>query len=225
VDHDRLVDDVARCLPAHPCTGPSRTAPDGEVGRARATVRPVDLVQVALGWRAPSMFDDRRAALALLNHVLGSGPSSRLFQTVREDRGLTYAISSSVSQYVDAGALTVGAGCTPPNAEELLRLVLEEVGRIVEQGVTEDELARAQRSLRGSILLGLEDPGSRASRLGVGETLRGAVIPVEEQLRAIESVELDDVAALAREVLGVPPVVSLVGPGGLDRLVELAGQR
>lgn len=221
IDHDRLVADVAAAVADRPAPSPMRQVPGAQLGDSVATPRPVDLVQVALGWRAPSLCDDDRFALSLLNHVLGSGPSSRLFQQVREQRGLTYSIASSVSQYVDAGALTIGAGCSQPNAAELLRVVLDEVAAMAADGVSEAELARAKRSLRGSILLGLEDSSSRAARLGISETLRGHVTPLDEQLRSIDAVSVADVAAVAHSVLSVSPVLSVVGPGGLDSLLAI----
>ena len=106
--HDEVVSAVAeRLTSTERGSEPERVTPGDEVVSAVVAHRPVDIVHVCIGWRAPSALDDDRYALTLLNHVLGSGPSSRLFQEVREDRGLTYSISSDVTSYIDSGAFTI----------------------------------------------------------------------------------------------------------------------
>jgi predicted Zn-dependent peptidase len=179
-----------------------------------------DLVQLAWGWRTGGVHDDDRFALAVLNHILGAGPSSRLFQRVREAHGLTYSISSGVSQYTDAGALSVACATTPGKAGRLLGLVDAEVEALARDGITADELARAQRSMRGSLLLGLEDSSSRGARLGLSETLRGQVTPLPDHLARNDAVELEQVARVSATVLGGPRVLSLVGPGDLESLAR-----
>ena len=180
---------------------------------------PGELVQLAWGWRTGGVHDEDRFALAVLNHILGAGPSSRLFQRVREDHGLTYSISSGVSQYTDAGALSVACSTTPGKAAHLFELVHAEVDGLARRGITADELARAARSMRGALLLGLEDSSSRGARLGLSETLRGQVTPLPDHLARIDAVDLEQVARVADRVLGGPRVLSLVGPGQLESLV------
>lgn len=219
IDHDVLVDQVAARL-ASPTPGrrPVRSAP----GAAEPTVvvehDPGELVHLAWGWRTGGVHDEDRFALAVVNHILGAGPSSRLFQRVREEHSLTYSISSGVSQYTDAGALSVACSTTPAKARRLIALVDAEVAALADDGITEQELARAQRSMRGALLLGLEDSSSRGARLGLSETLRGRVTPLPEHLERIDAVQLDQVARVAATVLSGPKVLSLVGPGDLDRL-------
>jgi predicted Zn-dependent peptidase len=219
VDHDRLVDAVAGAFSSRvPGPAPRRSAPGEDVVALAATERPVDQLHLGLGWRALPATDPDRYALAVLNHVLGAGPSSRLFWEVREERGLTYSISSGVSSHVDAGALTVHCATAPQKATELLAVVDGVVGDLVAHGVDDGELRRARSALRGGLLLGLEDAGSRMVRLGAGETLRGGATPLAEHLGRLEEVTAADVARVAQRVLGGPRALSLVGPAGFGGL-------
>jgi predicted Zn-dependent peptidase len=220
LDHDELVARVAERLDIDDVgRRPERGAPAMPTDSLVVAHDPGELVQIAWGWRTGGVHDEDRFALAVLNHILGAGPSSRLFQQVREDHGLTYSISSGVSQYTDAGALSVACTTTPGKASRLIDLVHAEVDRLVSGGISAEELARAQRSMRGSLLLGLEDSSSRGARLGLSETLRGQVTPLPEHLGRIDAVELAQVARVAARVLGGPRVLSLVGPGDLESLV------
>ena len=219
VDHDDLVEQVgARLDSTDRGLRPLRDAPPMPAEAVVTAHDPGELVQIGMGWRTGGVHDEDRFALAVLNHILGSGPSSRLFQVVREQHGLTYAISSGVSQYTDAGALTVASTTTPAKARQLLDVVGAEVEQLAAVGITPDELSRAKRSMRGALLMGLEDSGSRGAWLGLSETLRGRVTPLPEHLDRIESVQLEQVARVARAVLGGPRVLSLVGPGELESL-------
>ena len=220
VDHDELVEQVvARLDTGASGERPERSAPPMPAESVVVAHDPGELVQLAWGWRTGGVHDDDRFALAVLNHILGAGPSSRLFQRVREDHGLTYSISSGVSQYTDAGALSVACSTTPGKAAHLIELVHAEVDGLARRGITADELARAARSMRGSLLLGLEDSSSRGARLGLSETLRGQVTPLPEHLARIDAVDLEQVARVAESVLGGPRVLSMVGPGELESLV------
>ena len=220
LDHDELVARVAERLDIDDVgRRPERGTPAMPTDSLVVAHDPGELVQIAWGWRTGGVHDEDRFALAVLNHILGAGPSSRLFQQVREDHGLTYSISSGVSQYTDAGALSVACTTTPGKASRLIDLVHAEVDQLVSDGISAEELARAQRSMRGSLLLGLEDSSSRGARLGLSETLRGQVTPLPEHLGRIDAVELDQVARVAARVLGGPRVLSLVGPGDLESLV------
>ncbi|MHB1137310.1 MAG: M16 family metallopeptidase [Microthrixaceae bacterium] len=220
VDHDALVDEVARRFGDAPVgPRPTRATPDARVVDAVREHRPVELVHLALGWRTHGATDEDRFALSVLNHVFGTGPSSRLFQQVREHRGLTYSISSGVSLYSDAGALSVQCATTPSKAADVLEVVAEQVANLAAHGVHDEELQRAQRALRGSLVLGLEDSGSRGARLGVAETVRGEVTPLSEHLARIDAVTSEQVARVAARVLGGPRTLAVVGPGDLDHLV------
>lgn len=219
VDHDELVDEVGRTFSGRAPGGrPERPAPDRDVVDLVAVERPVEQLHVGIGWRALSAADPDRHALAVLNHVLGAGPSSRLFWEVREERGLTYSISSALSPHVDTGTLTVHCATAPAKGAELLDVIESVVGSLVRDGIDADELERAKGALRGGMLIGMEDAGSRMARLGVSEAVRGAVTPLSDHLARIDAVTLDDVARVAERVLGSPRALSLVGPPGLGGL-------
>lgn len=220
VDHDELVEAAARTFAGRRAGGrPERQVPAEDVVELVAVERPVEQLHVGIGWRAPGASDPDRHALAVLNHVLGAGPSSRLFWEVREERGLTYSISSAVSPNVDSGALTVHCATAPAKGSELLDVVEGVVGSLAREGITPDELDRAKGALRGGMRIGMEDAGSRMARLGVSEAVRGAVTPLAEHLARIDSVTVDDVSRVAHRVLGAPRALSLVGPPGLGGLV------
>lgn len=220
VDHDALVERVAERLDRGDVGArPERRPPPPPAPAVVAAHDPGDLVQLAWGWRTGGVHDEDRFALAVLNHILGAGPSSRLFQRVREQHGLTYSISSGVSQYTDAGALSVACTTTPGKVARLVELVHDEVGELAAHGITAEELARTQRSMRGALLLGLEDSSSRGARLGLSETLRGRVTPLAEHLDRIDAVDLEQVARVAAGVLGGARVASVVGPGDLEPLL------
>jgi len=214
IDHDALVEEVERRFGTRVAgPAPQRTAPADGVAEGTTDVRPVEIAHLALGWRAVSVNDDDRFALALLNHVFGSGPSSRLFQEVRESRGLTYSISSGVSHHVDAGALSVHCATAVAKVDDLLGVVDDIVADLRAHGISREELARAKGSLRGSFLMGYEDVGSRMTRLGVSETMRGGITPIAEHLARLEAVTDDDVVRVAERVFRSPRVLSSVGPG------------
>ena len=142
-----------------------------------------------LGMRSVSRFDERRWALAVLNHVLGGGLSSRLFQKVREQRGLAYSIWSERAAYQDTGSLAVVAGTAPEHVDEVLRIVTGELELLAGDGVTERELAVAKGNLRAELLLSGEDSGARMSRIGASLLLHGEVPTVDELLARIDAVE------------------------------------
>lgn len=216
VDHDELVEAVGQRFGAAISNGsPERTSPGTQVVAEYFEERPVEMVQVALGWHGPAAGSADRYAMGVLNHVLGTGPSSRLFQHVREERGLTYSISSSIAQYTDSGAFAIQCGTAPSNAGEVIDVIRQDVHQMADGGITPDELARAKRAIRGGLLLGLEDSSSRGARLGVSEVLRGHVTPIVEHLSLIDAVTLDDVLRVARSVFKAQSALVAVGPGDL----------
>jgi predicted Zn-dependent peptidase len=181
---------------------------------ARTVVRGDDTEQAHLvlgGW-APGRHDERRFALGVLNNVLGGGMSSRLFQQVREVRGLAYSVYSYTSQYAETGTFAVYAGCAPAKADEVLSLIRHELTLAAADGITAEELRRGKGMLKGSLVLGLEDTGSRMSRLGKGELLFGDLMSVDELLRRIDAVTQDDVNQLAAQLLTLPMSLAVVGP-------------
>lgn len=182
--------------------------------RPRLELRTDDTEQAHLmvGMRGLDRHDDRRFTLAVLNAALGGGMSSRLFQEVRERRGLAYQVYSSVASYADTGNLSVYAGAHPDRLGDVagvLRAVLDDVA---ENGFSDAEVARGIGQLRGGLVLGLEDSSSRMSRIGKGELNYADHLTVEETLARIEAVTTQDVADLAAEVLRRPVATAVVGP-------------
>jgi predicted Zn-dependent peptidase len=178
----------------------------------RLLSRPVEQANLVLGCGGLARTDSRRFALGVLNAALGGGMSSRLFQEVREKRGLAYSVYSFSSQHADCGQWGVYAGCLPAKADEVLAICQDEIAKIIDGGLTDEEMARGKGQLRGSIVLGLEDPSSRMSRLGKAELVYPALEPVDQILAEIEGVTPDDVKSVAAEVLGLPKALAVVGP-------------
>jgi len=196
--------------PARPRVGGSyAVAPSQGV---RLVSRGIEQANLVLGCDGLSRTDGRRFALGVLNAALGGGMSSRLFQEVREKRGLAYSVYSFNSQLADTGVWGVYVGCLPAKADEVLAICRDEIAKVIENGLTDTELARGKGQLRGSIVLGLEDPSSRMSRLGKSELVYSRLEPVDEILASIESVTHDEVVEVAAEVLSRPKVLAVVGP-------------
>ena len=213
VDHEALVTQVGEAFAGR--TGgvaPERTGPVAEPVAARRITRPTESAHVAWGWRGLDRSDARRHALAIGVHVLGGGLSSRLFQTVREDRGLAYSVFSSMGSYQDAGLVSVYAGTAPERTDELKQVVAHEVGEMAAHGITAAELSIARDGFEGSLLLGLEGSGSRMSRLGASQSLLGRVVPLDEYVEILRAVTLDEVNAVLAEVLAPDVVVAEVSP-------------
>jgi predicted Zn-dependent peptidase len=178
----------------------------------RLVPRSIEQANLVLGCAGMSRTDERRFALGVLNAALGGGMSSRLFQEVREKRGLAYSVYSFASQHCDTGMWATYIGCLPAKADEVLAICQEEIAKVISGGLTEAELDRGKGQLRGSLVLGLEDPSSRMSRLGKSELVYSRLEPVDEILASIEAVTHDDVRRVAAEILGLPKVLAVVGP-------------
>lgn len=174
--------------------------------------RPLEQVNVVLGHRGLARSDERRFALGVLNTVLGGGSSSRLFQEVRELRGLAYSVYSFASHHVDAGLVGVAVGCLPAKLDETLAVVRAELGKVATDGITAEELARGKRQLAGSMIMGLEDSGARMSRNGKAELIYDELIGLDDALERIDGVTLEDVAALAADLFSGPELLASVGP-------------
>jgi predicted Zn-dependent peptidase len=148
----------------------------------------------------------------VFNHVLGGGLSSRLFQEIRERRGLAYSVWSDRVAYDDTGALSIGVGTAPEHVGEVIDIVTAELGGLGADGITERELAIAKGNLRADTLLACEDSGARMSRIGAGLLLHGEVLSVDEVLGRIDVVTRKEVHEAARELAETPWTLSAVGP-------------
>ena len=174
--------------------------------------RPFEQVNLVLGVNGLVRTDDRRYALGVLNAALGGGTSSRLFQEVREHRGLAYSVYSYAAHYADAGAFAVAVGCLPSKVTEVLSVVRGELGRLADEGITAEELERGKGQLRGGLVLSLEDSASRMARIAKAELLYDELPSLDEVIRRVDEVSLDDVATLARSLFGQAETLAVVGP-------------
>lgn len=174
--------------------------------------RPTEQAHVILGGRGLATSDPRRFALGVASTILGGGMSSRLFQEIRERRGLAYSTYSFTSGYAEGGVLGVYAACAPAKVGAVLDVMRAELARLVEEPVADDELARAIGQVGGTFVLASEDTGSRMSRLGLAEIVTGRLISTEETLQRYRSVTAGDIQQVAADLLAEPPSVVLVGP-------------
>jgi predicted Zn-dependent peptidase len=194
-----------------------RPARRGERARRSATgeivvSRPFEQVNLLLGVNGLVRTDERRYAAGVLNAALGGGTSSRLFQEVRERRGLAYSVYSYAAHYADAGAFAVAAGCLPAKVGDVLTVVRSELGRVARCGIDEEELERGKGQLRGGLVLSLEDSASRMSRIAKAELVYDELPSIDEVISRIDDVTLDDVHTLARDLFSQPETLAVVGP-------------
>jgi predicted Zn-dependent peptidase len=174
--------------------------------------RPFEQVNILLGVNGLVRTDERRYVLGVLNAALGGGPSSRLFQEVRERRGLAYGVYSFAAHYADAGMVGVAVGCLPSRVDDVLAVVRAELRRVAEEGISTEELERGKGQLRGGLVLGLEDSGSRMSRIAKAELLYDELPGIDEVIRRVDAVTVEDVHVLAKELFAQPETLAMVGP-------------
>jgi predicted Zn-dependent peptidase len=231
VDHDALVALVERDLPAGAGEAPRiGWPPDAAVPRVRFERKDTEQYHVCLGGPGIARDDDRRFALRVLDNVLGATSSSRLFQEVRERRGLAYGVYSFSSQYAHAGQVGVYVGTRADNVERALTVVADELTRICEEPIGEDELRRGIENAKGRLVLSLESTAARMNRLGASVLTGVPLLSVDELVERLDAVTVQDVHDLARD-LYAPAQLSAAAIGtdedvfraGLERLsTELA---
>jgi len=222
LDHAKVVRLVAKAFDAmltddaqvDRLPSPPRVGGRPPLARSAVSVvtRPTEQAHLVFGMPALSRVDERRFALGVLNGALGGGMSSRLFQEIREKRGLAYSVYSYAAHHAETGMFGVYAGCQPARAKQVLEICREQVDLVARSGITADELARGKGQLAGALVLGLEDTGSRMSRLGKAELVYGEILTVDEILARIDSVTLGQVRDIAAEVLTAKPALAVIGP-------------
>ncbi|WP_059012594.1 M16 family metallopeptidase [Streptomyces specialis] len=232
VDHAAVVEQVGAAFEragALAATGAEPVGPrSGQrairaAGRVAVVGRPTEQAHAVLGMPGVSRHDERRWALSVLSTALGGGMSSRLFQEVREKRGLAYSIYTHTSGYADCGLFGVYAGCRPDRLDDVLKICRDQLADVAEHGLGDDEVRRAIGQLAGSTVLGLEDTGSLMHRLGKSEVCWGSQLSVDEMLERITEVTPDDVRSVARELLGQRPSLSVIGPLNDRQTARLSG--
>lgn len=227
LEHDQFVEAVTQKFASLPA-GMATQQVQAPLASARILLqnkKSLEQVQLCMGVPAPPITDDNRYATLILNTVLGGGMSSRLFQTVREERGLAYAIYSDLSPYSDTGSLCVYAGTSAGKALEVVDLVLAEFRNLKEAPLTEEELKRAKDQLKGNILMGLESSNSRMANLARQEMYFHQFFTAEEIIARIEAVAAEQIQEMARRLF-VPDRIAITLLGRLtgiklnrDRLV------
>ncbi len=195
-------------------------SPPGPSGRRLVKRRKTEQANICLGTNGLARTDPDRFAFLIVNTALGGGMSSRLFQEVREKRGLAYSVYSYHAQYTEAGLFSCYAGTTPSRADDVIGILRRELADVADGGLTEEEFERAKGHVKGSMVLSLEDPGGRMSRLGKSEIAHGEILTVDQSLRRIERVTLDDARDVAQRVLSQPMTLTVVGPFGASAFKE-----
>jgi predicted Zn-dependent peptidase len=180
--------------------GSAPEAPGAGAARIKFHEKETEQYHLCLGARGIPRGDERRFALRVLDAILGGSTSSRLFQEVREKRGLAYAVYSYSSQYVDAGQVAVYVGTRPERVGEAVEVIGEELERIREEPVAADELERAKENLKGRTVLAMESTLARMNRLGSSILMDVPLLSIDDVLRRIDAVTIDDVTTLAAEL-------------------------
>jgi predicted Zn-dependent peptidase len=216
VDHDKLVDLVSGAFGGSSGAPDSAGmhSPDGANGPVlRFHRKETEQYHLCLGASGIPRGDDRRFALRVLDTILGGSTSSRLFQEVREKRGLAYSVYSYASHYADSGQVALYVGTRPDNVRQAMDVIGAELHRLMDDGVSEEELERARENVKGRTVLSMESTLTRMNRLGSSVLMGVPVLTVDEVLAAFDAVTMEDVAALAQD-LWRPERMSAAGVGG-----------
>lgn len=220
IDHEQVVALVAAAYERAGALGgdaspvsPRLAGPEvASLSGVKVVHRPTEQANLVLGTTALVRTDERRFALGVFNAALGGGMSSRLFQEIREKRGLAYSTYSYTSAHADTGQFGIYVGCLPSKIDDVLKICREEVLRVVADGLTEEEIFRGKGQMRGGLVLGLEDTGSRMSRIGKGELVFDELLSVDDVLGRIEAVTPEEIAEVAADVLTRPMSLAVIGP-------------
>ena len=219
LDHARVVRQVRAAfgrsgfLDGDATPTPPRTPKPVRVATGQVSAsRPFEQVNVVLGMEGLPRDHPDRFALGVLNTALGGGTSSRLFQEIRERRGLAYSVYSFASHHAESGVVGVAVGCLPAKLDEVLATVRAELAKVAADGITAEELRIGKGQLRGGLVLGLEDSASRMSRLGRAELVHDELLDIDDVLARIDAVTLEQVRAVAAEIFVRPEILAVVGP-------------
>ena len=219
INHERVVERVSKLLgefldsSAKPAalrpTTKIRAKGKGEIG---LIYRKSEQANILLGFPSIDRSDERRFALSVLTSALGGGMSSRLFQEVREKRGLAYSVYASMQQFAGSGILSLYAGCNPEKATEVTSIFRQVLSDLITSGLSDEELERAKGQVAGSMVLGQEDTGSRMVRIGKSELVYGEIKSMDEILSNVRTVNQSAISELAEEIFTTQPTLAIVGP-------------
>jgi predicted Zn-dependent peptidase len=222
LDHDEIVDMVRSrlTLPAGERSVRTHAVPVTEP-RLKVLRKDTEQAHICFGVAGLAARNEDRFKVAILDGVLGGGMSSRLFQEIREKRGLAYAVYSYHAQYQDTGQFVVYAGTRPENAAEVVGLIRHEIDGITARGITADELDRVRESIKGQLVLGLESTRSRMNRLGKSEVTDGELLSLDEIVARIDAVTADDVHEMARRIFDGNHALAIIAPLDEDEVAHL----
>jgi predicted Zn-dependent peptidase len=211
LDHDRITELVDAAVGDAPPVSDGIEAPSLSP-TIRFHAKETEQYHLALGGPGIARDDERRFALRILDTILGGSSSSRLFQEVREKRGLAYSVYSYTSQYADTGQVALYVGTRPDNVQEAMKVIGTELSRLQTDGVTATELERARENVKGRTVLTMESSAAQMNRLGSSLLMGVPLLTIDEVLARLDAVTLDDVVGLARE-LWLPERLSAAGVG------------
>jgi predicted Zn-dependent peptidase len=228
IKHQKVIDAVLQAMARDGFLGDSksefRMRPSAKVKRRGERIglihRKTEQAHLFLGVDGVARDDKRRFAMSVLSAALGGGMSSRLFQEIREKRGLAYSVYSYAQQFAGTGSLGFYAGCTPKKAAEVISLIREVINDVAVNGLTHEELLRAQGAVKGTLVLSQEDTGSRMSRIGKSELVHGQIQSFDEILGEISKVSSSEIRELAGEFLTKSPTLAIVGPFNKESVFE-----
>ncbi len=216
VDHDQIVELAKKTLGDRAAEIDRAPVPDPAPNELQSTVRfhrkDTEQIHVCLGATGLKRGDDRRFAMRVLDAIFGGLSSSRLFQAVREERGLAYSVYSFNGQFSDTGQIGLYLGTRPDNLRQAMQVVRDELGRLREAPASEEELSRARENVKARIVLGMESTGARMNRLGASLLYELPLLETDELMERIDAVTLDDLRALTEE-LWAPERLSAAGIG------------
>jgi predicted Zn-dependent peptidase len=217
LEHDQFVEEVSRKFADLPLGEAvhEEQAPEASARIVLRNKKALEQVQICLGVPSPAITDDNRYITLILNTVLGGGMSSRLFQTIREERGMVYSIYSDLNPYRDTGTLCIYAGTSVGKALEVVDLILIELRKLKEATLSEEELTRAKDQVKGNILMGLESSNSRMANLARQEMYFQQFFTVEEITARIDAVQADQVQTMAQRLFD-PNRIAVTLLGRLD---------
>lgn len=214
IEHDKLVEMIEKRFTLTR-TGKTERALAKPYTESRVSVlkKSTEQAHIYIGLPGLTAHSPKRFALLMLDTILGGGMSSRLFQEIREKRGLVYSVYSQHALYTETGYFSIYAGTSPANAKDVINMIHDELMKIAVYGITDEEHKRSQDNIKGSLILNLESTGHRMGRLGKAEIIGGEILALDDIVDRINSITKDDINSLAKELVGQGKMVlSVVGP-------------
>ncbi len=224
IDHKNLLDMVSKHFTSYGDANFSRKLFVPEIEpKVIVFNKPTEQCHICIGVQGLHARHEDRFALSILDNILGGGMSSRLFQEIREKKGLTYSIYSYNSLYTETGLFAIYAGTRPSKTEQVIKIIQDEIGKLLEDGVSEEEAKRAKDHIKGELVLGLESTSNRMSRLGKSELSDGEFLSLDELVERIDKVTKADVDRVAQSIFSPKSMVlTVIGPFKTGELAHLA---